>query len=61
VGNLVTDDELIDELVKHSIALQPKCCGNDEWRGRLCSYHQGFADGAEAALRFLHEAGKLNP
>ena len=21
------------------------CCGNDAYRGRLCTYHQGWADG----------------
>lgn len=26
------------------------CCGNDEWRGRLCQYHQGFEDGYDAAM-----------
>lgn len=24
---------------------QAGCCGNDAWRGRLCQYHQGWADG----------------
>jgi hypothetical protein len=25
------------------------CCGDDSWRGRLCGYHQGFADGFDEA------------
>lgn len=25
------------------------CCGNDEWRGHLCQYHQGFEDGWDVA------------
>ncbi len=27
------------------------CCMNDNWRGRMCSYHEGYADGLEAAQR----------
>lgn len=26
------------------------CCGNAEWRGRLCQYHQGIEDGYYAGL-----------
>ena len=26
------------------------CCDSDEWRGRLCPYHQGWAD-AEDEMR----------
>ena len=25
------------------------CCGDDVWRGRLCEYHQGLADGYDTA------------
>jgi len=25
------------------------CCGDDRWRGRLCEYHLGLADGYDAA------------
>jgi hypothetical protein len=41
------------ELVAASLALNPGCCGNDEWRGRLCQYHSGYRDGADAALDWL--------
>lgn len=34
------------------------CCGNEAWRGRLCSYHQGVEDGAETALEILRGIGK---
>lgn len=27
------------------------CCGNENYRGRLCEYHQGFEDGYDAAIR----------
>lgn len=23
------------------------CCGDDAWRGHLCSYHQGWEDGRD--------------
>lgn len=33
------------------------CCGNDDWRGRLCPYHEGFLDGmndmADQVKRFV--------
>ena len=28
-----------------ALGAEINCCGNDEWRGRLCQYHQGWADG----------------
>lgn len=31
------------------------CCGDDAWRGRLCAYHDGFADGLEAMEEYLEE------
>jgi hypothetical protein len=33
-----------------ALALEAGCCGNEEWRGRFCQYHMGFADGFDAAL-----------
>jgi len=32
-------------------ALSSGCCGNDQWRGRLCTYHQGVEDGIEIGIR----------
>ena len=31
------------------------CCGDDNWRGRLCQYHQGYADGYDRAIDDLME------
>lgn len=38
------------------MALSAKCCGDDSWRGRLCGYHQGIADGYDMALEGLTAA-----
>jgi hypothetical protein len=44
-----------DLLVAQSQVLQSDhCCLNDSWRGHLCSYHQGYADGIDAVLEQLH-------
>lgn len=37
-------------LSRHSPTFEG-CCGNDDWRGRVCSYHEGFLDGYDAAER----------
>jgi len=40
------EDAMFRYLVAKSQALQPDgCCQGPEWRGHLCQYHQGFADG----------------
>jgi hypothetical protein len=44
---------VVGEVLKRSQALNPDCCGNDAWRGRLCRYHQGIEDGAEMAMLVL--------
>ena len=31
------------EAVARATAL--KCCGDEAWRGTLCAYHRGWADG----------------
>lgn len=38
------------------------CCGDAKWRGRLCSYHQGYEDGLDmmAALLVKPTAGELH-
>ena len=47
---MTEDDDIIRTVLQRSLALNPGCCANDEMRGRLCPYHQGIEDGAEAAL-----------
>ena len=42
----MTDRE-VHPLVAKAVA---GCCGNDAWRGQLCSYHQGYADGVHALI-----------
>jgi hypothetical protein len=38
-------------MVAESQALQPDgCCSADTWRGHLCPYHEGYADGIDVAL-----------
>lgn len=46
-GGELTADELSDMLVE---AAAEGCCNNAQWRGRLCSYHQGYQSGVDAAL-----------
>jgi hypothetical protein len=51
-------ENLAAELVAASQRLQPDgCCSTPEWRGTLCSYHEGYADGVDAAIAALAEAG----
>lgn len=41
-------------LVAESQALQPDgCCSADVWRGHLCPYHEGYADGIDKVLDWL--------
>jgi hypothetical protein len=48
---------LIDRLVIDSQLAQPNgCCLGPEWRNRLCQYHLGYEDGAEAALLAIEAA-----
>ena len=28
-----------------ALGIHTECCGDRSWRGRLCLYHQGWADG----------------
>jgi hypothetical protein len=38
-------------MIAESQGLQPGgCCSADTWRGHLCEYHQGYADGIDAVL-----------
>jgi hypothetical protein len=40
---------MIKYLVVKSQELQPDgCCQGPDWRGHLCQYHQGYADGVSA-------------
>lgn len=39
------NDHLMSRLLGESTA---GCCADVPWRGRLCSYHQGYADGMDA-------------
>lgn len=44
-----------DLLVVESQTLQPDgCCSTDSWRGHLCPYHDGYADGIDAVLERMH-------
>lgn len=43
----MTADELSDMLVE---AAAEGCCNNAEWRGHLCTFHQGYQQGVDAAL-----------
>lgn len=53
----MTEDEIdviVADVLDRSQRLQPSnCCLGPEWRGRLCQYHEGVEDGADAALRRL--------
>lgn len=50
-------DHLVDVLTAESQAIQPGgCCAHPEWRGHLCGYHEGYADGAEAMGRAVVKA-----
>jgi hypothetical protein len=43
------EDAMIKYLVVKSQELQPDgCCQGPDWRGHLCQYHQGYADGVSA-------------
>jgi hypothetical protein len=45
-----------DLLVTESQSLQPDgCCTDPSWRGHLCQYHQGYADGIDMVLIRLRE------
>jgi hypothetical protein len=44
-------DRIVDELLAASQASeQDGCCSAPVWRDHLCEYHQGYEDGADAAL-----------
>ena len=30
------------------------CCGDPSWRGHLCQYHQGYADGIDVVLERMN-------
>jgi hypothetical protein len=41
-------------LVAESQGLQSDgCCSTDVWRGHLCPYHEGYADGIDVVLERL--------
>ena len=47
------ENAMIKYLVAKSQALQSDgCCSGPEWRGHLCQYHQGYADGVSYMLEF---------
>ena len=49
----MSDDTPGDLFAKEQIeAALNGCCANDSWRGRFCEYHQGLADGYDAAHDF---------
>lgn len=37
-----------------------ECCGNADWRGHLCEYHQGFDDGQDTAYVSLVQRVRLH-
>lgn len=46
-----------DLLVTESQSLQPDgCCSDPSWRGHLCQYHQGYADGIDMVLTRMRDA-----
>lgn len=51
--DLIVDAEIAlrNYLVAQSQALQPDgCCSDPTWRGHLCPYHEGYADGIDMVL-----------
>lgn len=45
-------------LVAESQGLQPDgCCSTDTWRGHLCPYHEGYADGIDVVLERMRAVG----
>ena len=46
---------LDDWAVERMLKAVDGCCGNAEWRGRFCQYHQGFEDGIDAVIDKLAE------
>lgn len=47
-------DVVAAKMVAASQAAQPGgCCAGPEWRGHLCPYHDGYADGIDAILTHL--------
>ena len=55
----MTAEQITDPLARAHAATN-QCCGDDQWRGHLCTFHQGYEDGADAAVVALREAGLLN-
>jgi hypothetical protein len=51
-------NDLIDELVAASQEAAGGCCLAPEWRQHLCEYHQGYEQGAEAALLAIEGAAE---
>lgn len=39
-----------EDTIAAVVAACPDKCGTGGWRGRFCSYHEGFIDGLDAAL-----------
>jgi hypothetical protein len=46
----MSDDIDVALIATKAHAAKHDCCGNAEWRGHFCQYHQGFEDGYDAAL-----------
>lgn len=49
--------EMVGQLLAKSIQIQPggTCCMDESWRGRPCTYHDGFEDGIWATLEAIEE------
>lgn len=43
-------DARVAELLAENQKLQGGCCASPDWRGILCDYHEGFADGLAEIL-----------
>lgn len=39
-----------EDTIVATVATCREKCGTDQWRGRFCSYHEGFIDGLDAAV-----------
>lgn len=52
-------DRDLEILAEHSPDWFPECCGNEGWRGHLCSMHDGWIEGWYACEAALRGAGRL--
>jgi len=44
---------------KRAYEIAVGCCGDYKWRGRLCSFHEGFADGFDEAFQEIVRLGDI--